>query len=51
MDIQQTINVTLHRELQQRGIKFAYPTQRIFVMPQNAVAGQPDEQIASRSAA
>ena len=47
MDIQQTINVTLHRELQQRGIEFAYPTQRLFVVPQNAPAEQPGEQGAS----
>ncbi|GFE80333.1 hypothetical protein GCM10011487_23330 [Steroidobacter agaridevorans] len=51
MDIQQTINVTLHRELQQRGIKFAYPTQRLFVMSQNAETDRPDEPIPSRSAA
>jgi small-conductance mechanosensitive channel len=41
MDIQQAINVTLHRELQQRGIRFAYPTQRLFVMPQDAEPGRP----------
>nr|WP_298726675.1 mechanosensitive ion channel family protein [uncultured Steroidobacter sp.] len=38
MDVQQIINVTLHRELQQRGIRFAYPTQRLYVIPQEGVA-------------
>ena len=52
MDVQQTINVTLHRELQQRGIKFAYPTQRVYVMPQDAGTDRPGEQQpSSRSAA
>jgi small-conductance mechanosensitive channel len=31
MDIQQAINLRLHRELIQRGIEFAYPTQRLLV--------------------
>ncbi len=35
MDIQQTITVTLHRELQQRGLRFAYPTQRLYLHPQD----------------
>lgn len=41
MDIQQVINVTLHRELQQRGIKFALPAQRLYVMPQGDEADEP----------
>lgn len=46
MDVQQIINVTLHRELQQRGIRFAYPTQRLYVVAANgATPGEPDEQV------
>lgn len=32
MDIQQTINFRLHRELTQRGVEFAYPTQKLYVV-------------------
>lgn len=35
MDIQQAINFRLHRELQQRGVEFAYPTQKLFVVTQD----------------
>jgi small-conductance mechanosensitive channel len=31
MDIQQAINLRLHRELARRGVEFAYPTQKLFV--------------------
>jgi small-conductance mechanosensitive channel len=31
MDIQQAINLRLHREFAKLGIEFAYPTQRVFV--------------------
>jgi small-conductance mechanosensitive channel len=31
MDIQQTINLTLHREFAKLGVEFAYPTQRLLV--------------------
>jgi hypothetical protein len=31
MDIQQAINVRLHRELTAMGVDFAYPTQRLIV--------------------
>jgi small-conductance mechanosensitive channel len=31
MDIQQAINLRLHRELEKLGIEFAYPTQKVFV--------------------
>jgi small-conductance mechanosensitive channel len=31
MDIQQTINLRLHREFAKLGIEFAYPTQKVFV--------------------
>lgn len=43
MDIQQTINLQLHRELQQRGVEFAYPTQKLYVVPQGAERIAPDE--------
>jgi small-conductance mechanosensitive channel len=43
MDIQQAINLTLHRELQQRGVEFAYPTQKLYVVSQNAERNSPDE--------
>ncbi|HEU4626757.1 MAG TPA: mechanosensitive ion channel family protein [Steroidobacteraceae bacterium] len=33
MDIQQAINLRLHRELAQLGIKFAYPAHRVFIEP------------------
>jgi len=31
MDIQQTINLQLHRELTELGVEFAYPTQRLLI--------------------
>lgn len=43
MDIQQGINLRLHRELEQRGIKFAYPTQRMFVVSQEMPTTSPNE--------
>jgi small-conductance mechanosensitive channel len=43
MDIQQSINVRLHRELEQRGIKFAYQTQRMIVVPQEMPGTAPNE--------
>lgn len=42
MDIQQAINVRLHRELQQRGIEFAYPTQKLYVVSQEMPERAPD---------
>lgn len=42
MDIQQAINLRLHRELAQLGVEFAYPTQRVFVMPAGAADSPPD---------
>lgn len=33
MDTQQRINLTLHRELAQLGVEFAYPTQRLILDP------------------
>jgi small-conductance mechanosensitive channel len=49
MDIQQSINLRLHRELQQRGIEFAYPTQKLFVVAEHVQTKQPDEPEASDS--
>jgi small-conductance mechanosensitive channel len=49
MDIQQTINLQLHRELQQRGVEFAYPTQKLYVVPQGAERSAPDERGRSES--
>src|SRR5690606_6884436 len=43
MDIQQRINLRLHRELEQRGVKFAYQTQRMIVVPQEAPKTSPGE--------
>jgi len=43
MDTQQKINIELHRELLQRGIEFAYPTQKLYVVSQNAAPVQPEE--------
>jgi small-conductance mechanosensitive channel len=37
MDIQQTINVRIHRELERLGVEFAYPTQKLYLLrPQSA---------------
>ena len=33
MDVQQAINLRLHRELGKLGVEFAYPTQKVFVAP------------------
>lgn len=38
MDIQQAINLRLHRELQQRGVEFAYPTQKVYLVSQDTPA-------------
>jgi small-conductance mechanosensitive channel len=40
MDIQQAINLRMHREFARLGIEFAYPTQKLFV------AGLPEDQAA-----
>ncbi|MGH8178357.1 MAG: mechanosensitive ion channel family protein [Steroidobacter sp.] len=40
MDIQQTINVRLHRELAGLGVEFAYPTQKLFIAAAAAAAAQ-----------
>ena len=31
MDIQQAISLAIHRQFEQRGIEFAYPTQRLLL--------------------
>jgi hypothetical protein len=36
MDIQQAINLEIHRELQQRGVEFAIPTQKLFVVDRSS---------------
>jgi small-conductance mechanosensitive channel len=41
MDIQQAINLRLHRELAELGVEFAYPTQRLFL---EHVGEEPREQ-------
>ncbi len=38
MDIQQAINLRLHRELLQRGVEFAYPTQKVYLVSQDSPA-------------
>lgn len=38
MDIQQAINLRLHRELLQRGVEFAYPTQKVYLVSQHSPA-------------
>lgn len=43
MDIQQAINLRLHRELQQRGVEFAYPTQKLYVVSQEQPADSFDD--------
>lgn len=43
MDIQQHVNLQLHRELQQRGIEFAYPTQKLYVVSQMVEGNAPNE--------
>ena len=48
MDIQQTINLRLHRELQQRGVEFAYPTQKVYVVSEDASGDARDASAADR---
>jgi len=38
MDIQQSINLRLHRKLAELGAEFAYPTQRVMMMTETAAA-------------
>jgi small-conductance mechanosensitive channel len=46
MDVQEAINLRLHRALTDLGIEFAYPTQKLFV-----VHSAPDADTADRAAA
>jgi small-conductance mechanosensitive channel len=43
MDIQQAINLRLHRELLGLGIEFAYPTQKLYVVDQTPPAPEKEE--------
>ncbi len=36
MDVQQAINLGIHERFEEEGIEFAYPTQTLFLVPQNA---------------
>ena len=35
MDIQQAINLAIYQQFEEKGIEFAYPTQTVYVVPQN----------------
>jgi small-conductance mechanosensitive channel len=52
MDTQQAVNLRLHQEFASRGIEFAYPTQKLFVVaaPQEHAAAVPDGARTDRSA-
>jgi small-conductance mechanosensitive channel len=43
MDIQQAINLRLHRELMTLGIEFAYPTQKLYVVTEGFEPGNTDQ--------
>ena len=43
MDFQQNINLRLHRELQQRDIEFAYPTQKLYVVSEMVEGNASDD--------
>ena len=51
MDVQQAINIRLHRELAKLGVEFAYPTQRLLLAPQGPQGATPDSAQASAQAA
>ena len=42
MDVQQAINIRLHREFARLGVEFAYPTQRLLIAPQGPQGADPD---------
>jgi small-conductance mechanosensitive channel len=48
MDIQQAINVRLHRELLAMGVEFAYPTQKLFVVGQTGNTGEHETDASSQ---
>jgi small-conductance mechanosensitive channel len=43
MDIQQAINIRLHREMSTMGVEFAYPTQRLIVESSDKTSNASDE--------
>ena len=45
MDIQQTINLQLHRTLTDLGVEFAYPTQKLFVVQQGNEAEKEEDAV------
>jgi small-conductance mechanosensitive channel len=47
MDIQQAINLRLHRELTELGVEFAYPTQKLYLVTQEAPRERNDQAGAS----
>lgn len=51
MDVQQAINIRLHRELAKLGVEFAYPTQRLLITPQSSQGGPLDSARGSNQAA
>lgn len=51
MDVQQAINIRLHREFARLGVEFAYPTQRLLIAPQGPERADPDSAEGSNQAA
>jgi small-conductance mechanosensitive channel len=51
MDIQQAINLRLHRELSDLGVEFAYPTQKLLIAAASAFESNPTDDRSTRSAA
>jgi small-conductance mechanosensitive channel len=47
MDIQQVINMNLHRKFEELGIKFAYPAQRLFIQPTSSPPGRSEDRRAA----
>lgn len=41
MDIQQAINLMIHKQFEEHGIEFAYPTQTVFLPRTEAADTQP----------
>lgn len=46
-DVQEQVNLELHRRFQERGIRFAYPTRRLLVEGEKAAVGGVDSPISS----
>lgn len=44
MDIQQTVNLAIHEAFEKRGIEFAFPSQKVFLMPAPAAGATPPPQ-------